>query len=663
MQVVGVRGSGQRAGDAGGFGTTVRAVVDEIRRVNPTAAAAPINYDAISIRWWKPSSYGFRYTRSVNTGRKALVEYIQKFVASSCGSTTFLYLIGFSQGAQVVGDVYENYDLKLTAEERTRIAGIALIADPKFKGSQGGPVNVGNYNHKRNGIQDITIGVRTIRDHQQPFVRSYCVNGDPVCNYSVKNAAGCAIPGSRCVHSRYMEITRPASGLAYTTEAANYLLARWRKKGPKPPEGGPSAPPQRWTVVAGDQDGQWSSPIGDAWITSYVQPNENSTRLFRYRPDGTLAGLVIDLPLHIRSLGFAPDGTGYAIGYSDPPPAMAISERLVRVEATGSWRTLASWNHLSVPSGTSSVRVGPNGKLYIYGAGTLRVLDPTSGAELQSVGVPTVLYPKLAPRPDALHAFFTAENFGEVRPYSALDTPVIQQPPADVEMPRPDVADDGSLLLTGDGVRDKTTVCTTGHIVNFAPEGSIRYTVPWPAIAGSFTNSCNPYGGAALSAGRSVVGYELDEQVHLAWINSAGHVEARTTLPTETGWEANRRGDLVATADDGVAVAFTETNACDVNNAFSKCTKIKLYVATMSGIVDRYDLQGDGSPTSPHRFITLTFPHLPEQPSLQVGTGYVLLDATYQGFDCGLWCSPYGAKRAHVAVPLSVEPREYQGLL
>jgi hypothetical protein len=672
MQVVGVRGSGQMAGDAGGFGTTVRAVVDEIRRINPTVAAAPINYQAIPIKWWDPTSYGIRYADSVNTGKEALVTYIRNFVNSSCGKITFLYLIGYSQGAQVVGDVYENYGSKLTSKERKsrlyeeehkRIAGIAMIADPKFKGSQRGPVNVGSYNRKWNGAQAITVGPRTVGDRQQPYVRSYCVAGDPACNYSANNAARCAPPGSRCVHSRYMEITRPESGLAYTAEAANYLLARWRQKGPKPPEGGPTGPPRRWSVVSGYQDSLWTSPIGDAWISSYIQPNVNSTRLFRYRPDGMLAGSVIDLPLHLQSLGFAPNGTGYAIGYSDPPPPMVISERLVRIEATGNWRTVATWNYPSLPSGTSSVRIGPNGELYVYGPGILRVLDPTSGAELESISVPSVLYPTLAPRPSALHSFFLAENFGEVRPYSALAAPVTLQPSADVGMPRPDVSDDGSLLLAGDDGRDDTQVCSTGHIVNFTSGGSIRYIVPWRSVAGSFTRSCNPYGGAALSHGRSVVGYELDDQVYLAWINSAGHVEARTALPTETGWEANRRGDLMATAGDGVAVAFTETNACDLDNAFSKCAKVKIYAATRSGIVDRQELQGDGAPGSPHRFIMLTHPHLPQQPGLQVGTGYVLLNATYQSFDCGLWCTTYGAKHAHVLIPLSVEQRKYQGLL
>ena len=174
-------------------------------------------------------------------------------------------------------------------------------------------------------------------------------------------------------------------------------------------------------------------------------------------------------------------------------------------------------------------------------------------------------------------------------------------PPSDVGVPRPDMADDGSLLLTGDWTRDNTQVCTTGHIVNFASDGSIRYTVPWRTVARSFTNSCHPFGGAALSAGHSVVGYELDGQVHLAWINRGGRVEARTSLLTSVGWEANLKGDLAATAGDGVAVAFTETSPCDAANPFLRCSRIKIYAATKSGIVERQELQGDGRLSSGSR--------------------------------------------------------------
>jgi hypothetical protein len=163
MQIVGVRGSGETADDAGGFGTTVKTVVDSIRSVNPTAAATPIEYPAIAVQWWDPSYYTGNYTRSVRAGRTALTSYITQFINGPCGGTVYLYLVGYSQGAQVVGDVYQN----LTSGQRSRVAGVTLIADPKFDGDEGSPVNVGTYNSARNGIQDVTTSARQIPNRQE----------------------------------------------------------------------------------------------------------------------------------------------------------------------------------------------------------------------------------------------------------------------------------------------------------------------------------------------------------------------------------------------------------------------------------------------------------------------------------------------------------------
>jgi hypothetical protein len=245
MQIVGVRGSGETADDAGGFGTTVKTVVDSIRSVNPTAAATPIEYPAIAVQWWDPSYYTGNYTRSVRAGRTALTSYITQFINGPCGGTVYLYLVGYSQGAQVVGDVYQN----LTSGQRSRVAGVTLIADPKFDGDEGSPVNVGTYNSARNGIQDVTTSARQIPNRQEAYVRSYCVRGDPVCNFGRNNVTLCiANPG--CVHLHYMDLKLPRTGLTYTTTAANYLLARWRRFGPTPPQVGP----RNNILIFGDAD-------------------------------------------------------------------------------------------------------------------------------------------------------------------------------------------------------------------------------------------------------------------------------------------------------------------------------------------------------------------------------------------------------------------------
>jgi hypothetical protein len=228
-------------------------------------------------------------------------------------------------------------------------------------------------------------------------------------------------------------------------------------------------------------------------------------------------------------------------------------------------------------------------------------------------------------------------------------------------VPRADVADDGSLLLTGDWTRDGTQACTTGHIVDFAPDGSTRYAVPWSGVAGSYATDCHVYGGAALSGGRSVVGYALDGQAQLAWIDANGRVQARTTLPTDPGWKATDKGDLSASAGAGAAVAFTETSPCDADIS-GTCAKVRIYAVRRSGVVDSAELQGDGDLASSSRFVAVAYHH-PQVATLRIGTGYVLVETTYERFDCGSRCGASDSQPAHDAVPLAVEQQEYQSLL
>lgn len=140
---------------------------------------------------------------------------------------TYLYLVGYSQGAHVVGDAYQE---KLTAYQRSRVAAIAMLGDPGFRGSEDEPPNQGNYSHRLNGIYDQIGTVRRIGSAAAPKFRSYCAKGDPVCNFSLANAAGCKLHPDTCIHNRYRTATY--NGLTYTTLAANRLLARWRTFGP-----------------------------------------------------------------------------------------------------------------------------------------------------------------------------------------------------------------------------------------------------------------------------------------------------------------------------------------------------------------------------------------------------------------------------------------------
>jgi Cutinase len=235
MQVVGVRGSGETQLDYGGYGRTVAAVVSAIEgKVLLNVATDEIDYPAIPMGYGGWTHYAANYKASVADGVSKLTTYIQQFIAGPCGATTYLYLIGYSQGAQVVGDTFQK---KLTAPQRQRVGGIAMLGDPRFMGSQTGGVNVGDYANNLNGIFDVIGSPRTVLPGQVGKVRSYCALNDPICNFTKTDAAACKILPSTCPHVLYPDATY--KGVIWTTRAANYLVSRWKKLGPKPPVVGP----------------------------------------------------------------------------------------------------------------------------------------------------------------------------------------------------------------------------------------------------------------------------------------------------------------------------------------------------------------------------------------------------------------------------------------
>lgn len=225
MEIFGVRGSGETQSDAGGYGSTVQDVVQRIEHSAPDVHTEPINYAAVGVGYGG-AAYGALYELSVYDGDKNLLAAIQKFLDTGC-SGTHIYLIGYSQGAQVAGDVYQD----LSTMQQQRVGGVVLIGDPEFKGSQGEPVNWGSYNPTMNGVYQFHH--RTLTGGETNVVRSYCANGDPVCNSSPSNILHCIVPilKDSCPHTHYT--TEEYDGVDYTEAAATFLVGQWRRLGPK----------------------------------------------------------------------------------------------------------------------------------------------------------------------------------------------------------------------------------------------------------------------------------------------------------------------------------------------------------------------------------------------------------------------------------------------
>ena len=212
---IGVRGSGQKESDSGGLGSTVAAIAAAVKGMLPGIDIAEVNYQAISVGYGA-TDYGSDYVLSVNDGIQKLDAIFSHDIAQC--QNTYVALAGYSQGAQVVGDEY----LSLPAVEKSRVAAVVMIGDPKFNPDQ--PiVDVGDYNPLLSGIyQFIVPNMRVVPKVYQPSVRSYCRKGDPICNYSKVNASHC-VPLAPCPHAHY-------ESTSLLKDAANFIVKRFSSK-------------------------------------------------------------------------------------------------------------------------------------------------------------------------------------------------------------------------------------------------------------------------------------------------------------------------------------------------------------------------------------------------------------------------------------------------
>ena len=106
--------------------------------------------------WW--------YHTSVVKGKKWLDKELHQ-TQKHCPATQ-VFLSGYSQGAQVAGDVFRD----TTA---TNISGVALFGDPYFNPED--PSDHGNFKRDLNGL----LGEREVFDSSLVF--SFCHWGDPIC--------------------------------------------------------------------------------------------------------------------------------------------------------------------------------------------------------------------------------------------------------------------------------------------------------------------------------------------------------------------------------------------------------------------------------------------------------------------------------------------------
>lgn len=202
VMFVGVRGSGETATDSNGYGSTVDSVRQRLTSYFPGMNSRPVNYTAVRIEYGKLlGSYGSDYVLSLNDGITSLKGDLAD-IFKSC-PTAKIVIAGYSQGAQVAGDVYGS----LNDVQKSQVAALLMFGDARFNPKDGQQkVDTGTYKPAFSGIyQFIDPKLRVIDKPSEQHVASVCLRYDPICNYAAPYAISCAttFEVQNCPHQLY----------------------------------------------------------------------------------------------------------------------------------------------------------------------------------------------------------------------------------------------------------------------------------------------------------------------------------------------------------------------------------------------------------------------------------------------------------------------------
>jgi len=221
--VVGARGSGE-AFDPGsaGMGPTAysayQLLATQLGSVH--TATDGIDYPAQDV-FTAAATAGALYQSSVAVGVSRVAADLAGQLVS-CPTQRFV-LLGYSQGADVMSSYLQGLVPNPGTTDRAilaRIAGISLFGDPRFNPADLG-IDQGTYSSSLSGMfatWPVNFSLEGARPLYSPvtrsLVRSYCLKGDLVCNWSASNAVGCLGAG---VWGPLAWTVFPVSGLVVLT--------------------------------------------------------------------------------------------------------------------------------------------------------------------------------------------------------------------------------------------------------------------------------------------------------------------------------------------------------------------------------------------------------------------------------------------------------------
>ena len=174
VKFVGVRGSGDNSSTLGVIATAIsEALAKRAASARVDYGFYGLPYTAVGIQF--KATMPVEYWLSERQGRNTLRAYVREQVRD-CRSEDMV-VEGYSQGAQVVGDVFSKGVGGLSASELSHIKAVVLIADPRFNSQEG--YDAGTFSKGRNGI----LGARTPGDLNSVAgrIRAWCRKDDLVC--------------------------------------------------------------------------------------------------------------------------------------------------------------------------------------------------------------------------------------------------------------------------------------------------------------------------------------------------------------------------------------------------------------------------------------------------------------------------------------------------